>query len=332
MQKGIEISFYDMLRHIIKRWPVLLVIAIIAGAAGNIYGYHKASVAAERERIRLENYAAALGTTVDKLPDHMTGELADLRGELTEEEATFVEAVAKLYMYRMWASDRINAEMDVGTPDANDLEIVQTLYYANESVQSATNVMTSAQKSYYNVLVRELSGTDMGTIDKDISSPGMIQPKWIIIGTVLGLFLGVCYFALAYMMSGKLRLAKDMEEIYGIPVLATVKQTSAAGLESVSKGVKRLLDNKNLESLAVCFPEEKTAQQVCQELIVRLEEEGIKASAANSTSSSFVGDVSDKSAVLFVEQVGKSRYRDIEACAAACRHFQIPTAGCVVIE
>ena len=42
--------------------------------------------------------------------------------------------------------------------------------------------------------------------------------------------------------------------------------------------------------------------------------------------------MADMESVLFVEQIGKSRYREIEKNTAACRKFCIPTAGCVVIE
>ena len=192
MQNGLEVNFYDMLRQIRKKWAVLLAFVLIFAVAADFYGFHRASLSAEREHVAMEEYAQSLGTTVDALPEHMTVELAELRSALTEEEASFVEAAAKLYMYRMWASDKINAELVVGEPDNGDLEIVQTLYYANEGVQSATQVMTSAEKSYYNVLVKGLSGTDMSVTKKDISSPGFIQPKWLVIGCVLGALLGIC--------------------------------------------------------------------------------------------------------------------------------------------
>ena len=201
MQKGLEINFYDMLREIRKKWAILLAFALVFAVAANFYGYRRASLSAERERRALEEYAQSMGTTVDALPEHMTVELAELRSALTEEEASFVEAAAKLYMYRMWASDKINAELVVGEPDGGDLEIVQTLYYANEGVQSATQAMTSAEKSYYNVLVKGLSGTDMSSTEKDISSPGFLQPKWLVIGCALGALLGICCIALGYMLS-----------------------------------------------------------------------------------------------------------------------------------
>ena len=180
MQKGLEINFYDMLRQIRKKWAVLLAFVLIFAVAADFYGYRKAALSADRERRALEEYAQSLGTTVDALPEHMTVELTELRSALTEEEASFVEAAAKLYMYRMWASDKINAELVVGEPDDGDLEIVQTLYYANEGVQSATQVMTSAEKSYYNVLVKGLSGTDMSVTEKEISSSTVLDLNFFV--------------------------------------------------------------------------------------------------------------------------------------------------------
>ena len=332
MQKGLEINFYDMLRQIRKKWAVLLAFVLIFAVAADFYGFHRASLSAEREHVALEEYAQSLGTTVDALPEHMTVELAELRSALTEEEASFVEAAAKLYMYRMWASDMINAELVVGEPDDGDLEIVQTLYYANEGVQSATSAMTSAEKSYYNVLVKGLSGTDMSVTEKEISSSGFIQPKWLVIGCALGAMLGVCCIALSYMLSGKLRTAADMETPYGVPVLARLKSENDPEIESVVKGICRLLKEKQLSSMALCSADSTEAVNVRNRLKELMSARGMTVSELSAGDNGFIGQISDMESVLFVEQVGKSRYREIEKNTAACRKFCIPTAGCVVIE
>ena len=332
MQKGLEINFYDMLRQIRKKWAILLAFILIFAVAADFYGYRRASLSEERERRALQEYAQSLGTTVDALPEHMTVELAELRSALTEEEAAFVEAIAKLYMYRMWASDKINAELVVGEPDDGDLEIVQTLYYANEGVQSATQVMTSAEKSYYNVLVKNLSGIDMSVTEKEISSPGFLQPKWIVIGCALGAFLGICCIALNYMLSGRLRTAADMEIPYGVPVLAKLKSENDPELESIVKGLCRLLKEKQNSSIALCSADSSEARRVRESLKVLLSERGITASELSAEDEGLIGQIADMESVLFVEQVGKSRYREIEKNTAACRKFCIPTAGCIVIE
>ncbi len=332
MQKGLEVNFYDMFRQIRKKWAVLLALVLIFAVAADFYGYHRASVSAERERRGLEEYAQSLGTTVDALPEHMTAELAELRSVLTEEEAAFVEAAAKLYMYRMWASDKINAELVVGEPDDGDLEIVQTLYYANEGVQSAIQVMTSAEKSYYNVLVKGLSGTDMSVTEKEISSPGFIQPKWLAIGCALGVLLGVCCIALSYMLSGKLRTAADMETPYGVPVLAKLKSENDDEIEPVVKGLCRLLKEKQLSSIALCSADSTEAIHVRDKIKELMAVREVAVSELSAGDNGFIGRVSDMESVLFVEQIGKSRYREIEKNTAACRKFCIPTAGCVVIE
>ena len=332
MQKGLEINFNDMLREIRKKWAILLAFVLVAAVAANFYGYRRASLSADRERRALEEYAQSLGTTADALPEHMTVELAELRSALTEEEASFVEAVAKLYMYRMWASDKINAELVVGEPDDGDLEIVQTLYYANEGVQSATQVMTSAEKSYYNVLVKGLSGTDVSITEKDISSPGFLQAKWLVIGCALGALLGICWIALRYVLAGKLRTAADMETPYGVPVLAELKSADDPEIDSVVKGICRLMKEKQLSSIAVCSVNTTEAVGVRKKMKDLLGAKGMTVSELSEGDEGFIGQVSDLESVLFVEQIGKSRYKEIEKNTAACRKFCIPTAGCVVIK
>ena len=331
MQKGIEINFYDLVHRMAKKWFVLVAFILAFAFLADFYGYHRSITAAEKERKALAEYAESIGSTVEALPEHVTAELAALRGELTEEEASFVEAIAKLYMYRMWASDKINQELIVGEPDGGDLEIVQTLYYANEGVQSAIQVMTSAEKSYYNVLVKELSGTDMSITEKDISSPGLLQPKWLVIGAVLGLLLGACMIAMVYVLSGKLRVPEDMEVTYHVPVLATVNSTASIELESTAKGIRRLMQEKQLTRLAISAANTERAKAISEEMIAVLMMQNISTSLVSSNQGVFAGEVCDVDAVLFVEQVGKSRYSEIENRTAVCRNYCIPIAGAIVI-
>ena len=63
-----------------------------------------------------------------------------------------------------------------------------------------------------------------------------------------------------------------------------------------------------------------------------LTERGVTVSELSAGDNGFIGEISDMESVLFIEQIGKSRYREIEKNTAACRKFCIPTAGCVVIE
>ena len=332
MQKGLVINFGDLLQHLLKKWVVLIAFVLVFGLAANVYGYHKSSVSTERKRKALEEYAQSVGTNAEDLPEYMTAELAELREALTDEEASFVEAVAKLYMYRMWASDRINAELVVGEPDQGDLDMVQTLYYANEGVQSATQVMTSAEKSYYNVLVKGLAGTDMSVTEKDISSPGFVQPKWLLIGCMFGLFVGACVITIAYTGSGKLRTASDMEIPFGVPVLANAKEKNEIDAESVAKGIQRLLQRQKESGLVLCAADTPQAAEISGKLEEALRKCDISVQRIVSGKDDFLGTSAEADAVLLVEQIGKSRYKEIEEHVTDCRKFCIPVVGCVVLK
>ena len=63
-----------------------------------------------------------------------------------------------------------------------------------------------------------------------------------------------------------------------------------------------------------------------------LTERGITVRELSASDRDLIGQMADMESVLFVEQIGKSRYREIEKNTAACRKFCIPAAGCVVIE
>lgn len=329
MQKGLEIYVPDLIRQILRKWYVLFIFILVTAVCANFYGYYRATASAEKELRQLESYAAAHGTTIDQLPEHMTAELADLRGELSEEEATFVEAVSKLYMYRMWASDKINRELIVGDPDNSDIEIVQTLYYANESVQSAVQVMTSAQKSYYNVLVKELSDTDMSETENELSVPGVVQPRWIVIGAVLGIIIGIMAISFSYILSGKLRTATDLERPFGIPVLACEHDPD---LNSISRGIARLLNEKGSQTIYISIVDTQSARNIKLKLAQELKNAGVMVLSPEDEGTTYVGNISKAGAVLFVEQIGKSKYSDIEKHVNACRNYGVPAIGSIVLK
>ncbi len=332
MQKGLEVNFYDLFRHIMKKWAVLLAFVLVFGVAADCYGYHRASVSAARERQALEEYARSVGTSEEMLPEYMTAELAELRSALTEEEASFAESAARLYMYRVWASEKINAELVVGEPDQGDLEIVQTLYYANEGVQSATQIMTSAEKAYYNVLIKELSGTEVSVPDMSAHAVGVLQPKWLVIGCVLGALLGAFVISMRYLLSGKLRSASDLEVPYGVPVLAELQTAEDPELDAAAKGLGRLLKDKKQVTVAVCAADTPEAGRVSRTLSELLSSQGLSVTEISAEEKGFVGQIADKDTVLFIEQVGRSRYQTIEKHLSSCRKFDIPTAGCIVLR
>ena len=87
-----------------------------------------------------------------------------------------------------------------------------------------------------------------------------------------------------------------------------------------------------MTSIAICAAETPGADDIRKELVELLQKQGINVILSSCEPSSFVGDVAGADSVLFIEQIGKSRYRDIEYRVTACRNFCIPVAGCVVVE
>ena len=84
--------------------------------------------------------------------------------------------------------------------------------------------------------------------------------------------------------------------------------------------------------MALCSADSTEAVHIRNKIKELLSERGMTVSELSAGDNGFIGQISDMESVLFVEQVGKSRYREIEKNTAACRKFYIPTAGCVVIE
>ena len=165
-----------------------------------------------------------------------------------------------------------------------------------------------------------------------VTGPLVLSGYYIgVIGAVLGALLGAAVIAFAYLVSGKLRTPSDMESPYGIPVLAVLVSGEDAKLEQVARGIARLMKERKLTTLAISMADTQEAKTAAAHLREKLEAQCASVRTVPGDAVEFIGEVSEADAVLFVEQVGKSRYRDIESRTEVCRKFCIPSAGCVVI-
>lgn len=330
MKNGIEINLADIFHRLLKKWKLLAILVLAGAVALNFYGYRSAGKSAESEQRQLEKYIAEYEASEAELPEYFTPELAHLRSQLTDEEALFVEATARIYVYRLSLSETILSDLIPGEESGKDLELIQTMYYVNEDITSATALMDAAQKSYYNVLIKAMQG-NAGNYFSSVSSPGIIQPKWILLGAVAGAAAAFCIVALPYVLSKKLRKAEDMERAYSVPVIFSGK---AAALDAplVSGALMKLLSERKSVSLLCANSED--AETVSKELAALLEKSGLKCGVCNVSAgdAELLSAVSKADTAICIDKLGVSKYADIEKRIAVCRNLSVPVPGCIVIE
>ncbi|MDO5444357.1 MAG: hypothetical protein Q4F31_01910 [Eubacteriales bacterium] len=323
----VTIDLKDLWKKIAEKWMVLLILAVIGAVLLNIIAVGRASASAyaSEELHRLYSEAAP------ELPSYYNEEMYSIRSSLSENDALFCEAYAKVY------KDYISEfKADSLTEDSTRLEAYMMFL---DSYKDVLSVFSGQQRAYYNALI--LTNTESSEIGASVSEyvpekVGKIQIKWIVLGIAAGVLAGCVLIIVPYLMTKKLRNAKDIEVSFNVPLLATVEKSGGgeAQLEFISTGISVLMKNSEAASLILSGAASPDASSFRMALSEKLTELGIKNVVSDilSDDSETVTNLGDASVVVFVEKTAFSRYENINAEIVKCSQYAVKPIGCVVLE
>ncbi len=245
--------------------------------------------------------------------------------------------------------------------DLLDLQVRQasSINTINNSLSSLTYTMTDNQKAYYKALLdneylQDSSSKEMEEkMEAEIVVPSVrfFRPKYWALGAAVGIFLGCAWIVLVYILSAKLRVAADIQKMYGIAVLGQItdkkKNTSKLfrnpysrfnyqeQLRIIVSGIyvaaKR---DKYSNLLIVSSAASERAQETCEAIRKAAFDKGIRC----ITGRSMIYDPESAEelllcdGVIFVEQIDVSGYDEIAKEKELCEKYHVPIIGCAVIE
>lgn len=323
----VTIDLRDLIKKIAKRWPVLLVLAVTGAAALNFIAVGRASSSAGASQELHKRYSEA----APELPSYYSEGMYAIRSSLSENDALFCEAFAEVY--KDYISDYKSGSL---TEDPARLEAYMMFLDAYKDVLS---VLSGQQRAYYNALI--LTDTESSEKGAPVSEyvPVRIeklQIKWLILGAAAGIAAGCVLLAVPYLMTKKLRNAKDMEISFGVPLLATVRKSGSgeAQLELISTGISVLMKNREISSLLLAGDASPASSALREALSEKLSCLGITnyVSEILSDDPGTIRNMGDAGAAVLVEKTASSRYEDIRAEITKCDQYAVKAIGCVVLE
>ena len=236
----ITLDIGRLLKHILKKWKILLCLTIAGALAFGYFGYSKAVAAAEDRAKKHEEYVLA----APELPGYYTEELYSVRNGITETEALFAESYAAAY--KSFTGETKNSEAD-HTQEAK-------MMFLN-SYKDVLSVMSNSQRAYFDLLTRtdtESSFTEHPVIPEfDDRAPSLLQPKWIILGMIVGALLACVGVGLPYIASKKFRSEDDVEIFTGKPILFNFDVRNDETVKIVSALLSQLREKRGLSALTV---------------------------------------------------------------------------------
>ena len=317
----ITIDLKDLFYHILKKWKLLVLCALIGAVLLDAYGYKKASASASAELARHARYEEARAD----LPEGYTEERYEIRSALTDTEAEFVEAYANVY-------NAYIAECAYGDPaESGNLAAYMQFMSSFKDVKS---VMNSSEWAYFNLLTEaETDVAEEQPSSGEAQEASLLQLKWLVIGAILGAAAAACAAALPYLLSRRVRTGKDMECAYGIPTLATVRNTGDAEIAMLTAGIGALLAKKQCDAVFFTGGKGKQTEALQQKLMGQFSREEI--GSAFCTPDDFTAESIaqlEHSAVVLIVELRKDSYADAERELAFCRLYGKQILGCIIIE
>ena len=222
-----------------------------------------------------------------------------------------------------------------------------------QKITELTANFNEQQKSYLDGLGK----TDEETADDNtaVKTSG-ISKKYIVLGGALGVFFGMCCIACAYILSGRLRDAEELASGFGL------RQHGVITKDGKKKGIDALIEKlRNRKRVMISEPEawelaagnvrlyckkneikhlfitgtelsklEDAGRAILQE---KLSEQNIEVSFGGNIN--YDNEALDKAAgcdgVLLIEQVGESRYEEMEKQMQTLQNQNMNIIGCITI-
>lgn len=187
-----------------------------------------------------------------------------------------------------------------------------------------------------------------------------IYSRSIILGALFGLLFACCFIALAYVLASALRNKDDIESGYKIAILGTItfldsnkrwlhridqliykifygggpKFTENERINMICAGIRISVEKEQFKNVYITGTSNDDESIRIQQLII--EELKNRVDVSNGISVVYDPESLEKmtasSAVVFVERVGKSLYKDINKQKKLAERYKIPILGAVVIE
>lgn len=264
---------------------------------------------------------------------------------------------------------KLASEQFYETSDRDLMSAQQSATTSLNSLRSAINnlpyMMTDDQKTYYYALLDNEKMIDTGSEDETITEddseldvPVLTVPevkyislKYILVGLVAGAVCACGWIALRYLLSGKLRTADDLPEGFEINTLGNVTlekvkfpgfmkksyytMTKEEQLSVIISEIQVTAEKENIHRLFITSSVMNDAlKEIGKAISSGLDNEHLVCSVGETAlyDPEEIRSLSNADGVIFVEQIGVSKFEEIakEKAVAGRAHTQI--LGCVVVE
>lgn len=220
-----------------------------------------------------------------------------------------------------------------------------------------TTSLSTDEKDYYKLLLSDHSENgNMQEMDKP-SRPGMIYPKNLVLGLMLGFFIACVWLYLKIVMSGTMLAPADCgnKVLAVVPVQDRKKRPLAFvdrwlrklfyGKDAVASEEKRMemavsaariaMEKSDMKHVYVSgTSEDREVERVKKAICSKLSTQIVEVISVESllTDPAVLPQLTKADGVIIVERIGVSCYSDMRAQKTICEGNDVPIIGCVALR
>lgn len=293
----IEIDLFDLFRSLISKWKILIICLVVGGLLGGTYTYYKT-------------------------PDSDSIILSD-------DERTEVETIYNLEKQYLASKVRVSEILEnslksgISEADSTFILAVNNLY---SIIENSKAFFSYGQGLYYNELV-------FGKTESYENSKSIFL--YAAIGAALGVFIGGAVICFAYCFSDKLRTVREMTSYFKLDSLAIIdsKKCSEKTVESLSNDIVLEAKKNNISKVYISVPYSDKAKEIANKIIVSLSKKSVESDIIGFPISFDESDLNNKRiGIVFAEEIGLSRFEQIDDNIKKCNLYDAVSLGCVVIK
>lgn len=168
-------------------------------------------------------------------------------------------------------SVEVNVDEELITEKYNLLTSIEKLESQRDSLE---DTFSSAAKDIF----AEWEATTYPSEEEveEGGSSSIILILFVAIGMMLGVFLPVCYIVATYLLNGKVKTVRELNDYYGIHNLASIRDVSSKEWDSVASKLALACRHKEISQICLIKPENELCKEGIEYVVKTLTTKGVQ--------------------------------------------------------
>lgn len=273
----------------------------------------------------------------------------EVQNEIKAKEALLKNKVGSFDLVEIGRNYMDRADRDLLNEQQNNISQINVIY---KNIDDLATTLDVDQQEYFSGLIIQEGGEINPSGEANFK---IINLKYIVIGVILGFLFGSFGYVAVYVLNDKLKTEKELEDYYDISVLETIdssrdkrdkhlinlsiKRTDNRSendkVEMVYENIKAYMKMREIKNIHfVSTLDSNEVEELMNKIVKRFRNDNYKMTLGSSVmvNAESLKCLVEAQGVVLVEQIGKSKFKEIGREIDICKRNKKDIIGGVVIS